>query len=368
MDAPTRLDLYDIGRRYLLARAKAIDPTTVDVAGSDANLFIGSQSFVAHAVVRHATDRFAAHLIGSARAEDLDRKLWDVYRLPRKGAAAAVGSVRFFRLDLGAGAGTVDVGTKLTTDTGVEYVTTTTCTFGSLDFEATCDVRATSAGKESQVGRNQIRNVTNPAGLFDPSLQVTNDDPTAGGEPREEDPDYRQRGQDFWPSARRGTLSAIAFGARTVDGIASASAVEALDGDARPARVVQLYVGDSSGVASRALGAEVDAALLEYRAAGIAVVTSLSVPTIVPVTLRLAFQAGVVTAPLSELIRAAVVGFVNSTPTSGTLYRNALGAVLTRYQRAGLIPNGSSVVEPAGDVIPGPGTTLRTTLDQVTTL
>jgi hypothetical protein len=373
-DFPTRLDLYQIGRSYLLARAKGIDPATVDVAGSDANLFVGSQSFVAHAVVRQLQSRFAAHFIGSAQGEDLDRKLWDMYRLPRKGAAAAVGGGRFYRLTLDAGAGTVDVGTVVATGTSstagpaVQYVTTTTATFGASDYEATCDVRATNAGKEYQVGANQLRVIPQVGSLFDPSLQFTNDDPTAGGEPREDDPTYAERGQDFWPSARRGTLSAIPFGAKTVAGIASATAVEALDGTGRPARVVDLYIGDSSGVASRALGAEVDAALLEYRAAGIAVVTSLSVPTIVPVQLRLAFAAGVVTAPLTELVRAAVLGYVNSTPTGGTLYRNGIGTVLSRYARAGLLPNNSTVVEPAGDVVPSPGQTIRTTLDQVTTV
>ena len=368
MDYPSRLDLYDVGRRYLLGKAKNIDPTTVDIAGSDANLFVGSQSFVGHATIRQLQDRMGAQFISSAQNEDLDRKLWDVYKLPRLGAAAAIGSVRFFRSATTAGAGSIPIGTKLTTLTGIEYVTVTTCVFGPTDFEAECDVRATSAGFAFEVGRNQIRNITELSDLFDTTLQVTNDDPTAGGEDEEEDADYRGRGENFWQSARRGTLAAIAFGAEAVLGVSSAYAVEELDGNGNPARIASVYIADSAGLASRALAATVVAALQDYRAAGIQAPVQLSFPLIVPISLKLTFAAGTVTAPLVELIRNAVLQFVNSTPTSATLYRQALGSVLVRYQKQGLIPSISSIVEPAGDVVPPAGQTIRTTPAQITVM
>jgi uncharacterized phage protein gp47/JayE len=349
----------------LLTKATSIDPTVVDVAGSDANLFVGSQSYMAHAVVRQLQDRIAAQFIASAQGEDLDRKLWDEYKLPRQGAAAAVGSVRFFRTSSAAGGGSVDVGTKLTTLTGIEYVTETTAVFGPTDLEATADVRATSAGFAFEVGRNQIRNV--PAStLFDNTIQATNDDPTAGGEDREEDADYRTRGQNFWPSARRGTLAAIAFGAQSTPGVFSAYAQEELDGNGKPARVCSVYIADSAGLASQALGAVVTGQLEDYRAAGIQAPVQLAFPLIVPVTLALTFTAGTVTAPLVTLIRNAIVAFVNSTPNSAPLYRAGLNTVLVRFQKQGLVPNQSSIVEPGGDIIPPAGQTIRTTPAQVT--
>ncbi len=367
MDFVNRLALYDIGRRYMLARATAIDPTTVDVAGSDANLFVGSQSFVAHAVVRQLQDRIAAQYIASAQGEDLDRLLWDKYKLPRKGAAAAAGGLRFYRFSTAGGAGSVPVGTKLTTlSGGVEYVTTSTATFGALDYEATCTGQSTSAGLQFEVGANQVRNITAPTSLFDPSLLATNDAAMAGAADRESDAAYRDRGQSFWQSARRGTLAAIAFGAQSVPGVASASAVEQLDGMGNPARVATVYVADASGVASQAMGAEVTAALQDYRAAGIQAPVQLSFPLLQAVTMQLVFTAGTVTAPLVELIRAAMVAFVNSTPTSATLYRAGLQTVLQRYQKQGLIPNNNTIIEPAGDVVPPAGQTIRTTLAMVT--
>src|SRR5260221_476101 len=87
----------------------------------------------------------------------------------------------------------------------------------------------------------------------DATLQVTNPLTTAGGEDVEDDDTFRARIRDFWRTARRGILAAIEFGAKTVPGVVSAQAVEALSVGAAPARVVNLYIADSSGVSSEAL-------------------------------------------------------------------------------------------------------------------
>ena len=101
----------------------------------------------------------------------------------------------------------------------------------------------------------------------------------------------RERVRAFWLAARRGTLGAIEFGALTVPGVVSASAVESIDASVRPARIVTLYVADGSGVSNEALAARVREVLFEWRAAGIFVLVSSSVPSIVPVVLRLRFAA-----------------------------------------------------------------------------
>ena len=362
----TRLDFYRIGRRYVASRAKRIDPAQVDVEGSDINIFVGSASYMAHAVSRQLVDRIRALTLDGAEDDDLDRYGNDRYQLPRKGAAAALGSARFFRTSTAAGGGSVPINTKLIALTGVEYITTTTAIFAPLALEATCEIRAVLAGKEYQVGANQIRKIDKPTSLFDTTLQVNNDDKTAGGEPEEGDDDYRNRIRDFWSTARRATKEAIEFGALTVDGVVSADASEAIDSLGRPARVVNLYIADSSGVASAALGAEVRAALDEYRACGIAVVTSLSMPQIVDVSLKLSFAANVDTSTLTEAIRNALVAFVNSLVVNQTLSRAQLYVVLQRFTNAGLLVDESSIVTPTGDLVPSPGTTLRTTLANVT--
>lgn len=369
MDALSRLDLYDIGRTYLEGRAINIGPGVVDIEGSDANLFVGSTSFMGAAVSAQLSDRMGALLLESAFGEDLDRYAWDRHQMTRLGASPALGSVRFFRASAAIGQGIIPIGTILSSLVSPQYVTTTTATFGPDDVDLVfADVRAVKAGKDFQVGRNQIRGIASQSPpLFDPSVNLTNDDPTAGGEPRESDASFKLRIKAAKRASARGTLPAIEFGAKTVPGIASAQAVEVLSPTGMPARVVQLYVADSSGIASAALGAIVSQTLFDWRAGGIAVIVSTSAPTLVSISLRLAFLASTQgTSALTEQIRAAIVGFVNSLPVNAGLYLGDLFALIRRYAQVGLIPAQSSIVSPGGDLIPVPGTTIRTTFDRVT--
>jgi uncharacterized phage protein gp47/JayE len=366
MELLTRLDYHQIGRRYVQTRSTKIDPTQVDVEGSDVNIFVGSTSYMGYAVTRQLADRIRVLLLNGANGEDLDRYAYDRYQLPRKGAAVALGSVRFFRPSFAAGAGAIPVGEVIKSLTGIEYVTTTAANFTATALEATADVRAVQAGKAFQVGANQLRRFENPSGLFDPSMDLNNDAKMAGGEDVESDDVFRNRIRDFWNAARRGTKGAIEFGARAVEGVESASAEEVLFGG-QPVRVVNLFIADSSGVASLALGASVQTQLDEYRAAGIAVITSTSVPEIVDVVLKLTFITGVDTTTITEAVRNAIAEYINSIPVNATLTRSALGSVLQRFRLDGLIVDESSIIEPAGDVVPTPGRTIRTTLANVST-
>jgi hypothetical protein len=362
-DLPTRLDYYNLGRQYVLQRAQKIDPGMVDVAGSDANLFVGSASVMADAVTKqlgYATSRLT---LDGCFDEDLDRYIWDRYQLTRKGASPAVGQVRFYRASAAAGSGTIPSGTKLVAG-NFEYVTTQPASFGASQLDgALANVRAVQAGKATQVGANTIQKIANAAALFDRTLFVNNDTTTAGGENQEDDDDVKARVRSFWSTAQRGTLAAIEFGALTVPGVVSAKAIEALVplSNGLPARLVNLYIADSSGVASLPLSQSVSKALNDYRAGGIPVVVNTSIPFIQAITLSLSFAAGVDGVTLGNQIQAAVVEFVNSLPVNGTLYVVQLNSVLQRFYADGLIPNQSSLVSPAFDVVPPVGQTIRTT-------
>lgn len=364
-DLPTRLDYFSIGREVVVQKSTKIDPAQVDIEGSDANLFVGIAAVLADQITKQLAFRTAALLLDGADDEDLDRYAFDRYNLTRKGASAARGTVTFSRTSVAAGAGSVPIGTKLRTDTGVEYVTTTVASFTASATSASANVRAAQAGKATQVGPNAINRVAQPQLLWDATLEVTNLKTTAGGENAEDDETFRARVRDFWRTARRGILAAIEQGALTVDGVVSANAVEALTGSGDPARVVFLYIADSSGVASDALAEEVKVALDDYRAAGIAVLISTSTPLIVDIQLRLAFLAGVDTRTLTDQIRAAVVEFVNSLAVNGPLYYGQLFSVLQRFVADGLILNQGTIVAPIGDLVPPVGQTIRTTLANV---
>ena len=362
----TRLDFYEIGRRYLLTRATRIDPERVDVEGSDANLFIGSQSFCAAAISAQLGQRINALLLDGCEGEDLDRYAYDRYTLTRKGASPAIGTVTFSRPNATFGSGTIPLGTKLRTLTGIEYITTEVASFSASGLTARARVRATQAGKEFQVGANTIRNFATPGAIFDQTIEINNSEATAGGEPAESDPIFRERIRDFWNAARRGTLAAIEFGARQVEGVESATAIEVTGSSGQPARLVQLYVADSSGVANEALIAQVQTELLEYRAGGIQVILFPSVPEIIDIQFALAFVTGVDTVTLTQEVRGAIVSFVNSLGVNQPLLRNDLGAVLTRFRSSGVIPTEGSILVPAGDLFPSvQGRTLRTRIENV---
>ena len=361
-DLPTRADLYGIGRDFVVQRATRIDPAQVDIEGSDVNIFVGVASVIGDQIIKQLAYRAGALTLDGSDDEDLDRYAFDRYQIPRKGASPAKGGVRIFRTSFVAGAGVIPIGTKIVTDTGFEYITTTTASLGATDLTTAANVRAVEAGKLTQVGANALVRFQNVAGLFDATLQVINDAATAGGEDAEDDDTFRSRIRDFWRTARRGVLAAIEFGALTVEGVVSAQAIEILTTGSQPARLVQLFISDSTGVASDALAQEVLAALDDYRAAGIQVLISTSLPLIVEIQLRLSFRANVDTLTLTDNVRAAVVEFVNSLPVNGTLYVGQLFSVLQRFVEDGIIINQGSLVAPVGDLIPDVGQTIRTTL------
>lgn len=359
----SRVDLFNIGRRYVITRAQRINPREVDVEGSDINLFVGAASFMANAVARQNIERINALLLDGANGDDLDRYAFDRYQLTRKGASAALGTVVFTRASNLAGPGSIPIGTKLISLAGIEYITTTTANFtaaGATSFTVSAFVRAAQAGKDFQVGLNNIRRFDKPNEIFDQTITMNNTEATGGGEPAETDDVFKERVRDFWVAARRGTLAAIEFGARATPGVESANAIEILDDEGKANRFVELFIADSSGVASLALANQVDQTLVEFRPAGIFVAINTSRPQIIDIIFQPTFVAGVDTVGLSEQIRAAVVQYINSLRVNEALLLNDLGAVFARFRVDGLLPLETSLIEPVGDLRPDVGFTLRT--------
>lgn len=366
MDLPTRLDLFAIGRDYIRQRARKIDPAQVNIVGSDANLFVGSTSFIGREIVTQILFAINNLLLDGAERVHLDRYAWDRYRIIRKGASSAYGQVTFYRDSVAGGVGTIPLGTLLATRTGIEYITLSSASFGVADSEITVDIRSVQAGAIQQAGANSIRRILVPP--FDPTIRVYNAEPTAHAEDAELDEVFRERIRDFWLANSKGILGAIEYGARKVPGVASAYAVEALTPEPRPARVVNLFIADSSGIASTAISNLVHSELMNWRAGGITVIVYTCSVQTVPIILNLQFQAGVPTAPVVEKIRTVMTESVNTLGANQTLFRSQLGSILEMFKPAGLIPNNNSIVEPAGDVVPALGKTLRTTISNVTVM
>jgi uncharacterized phage protein gp47/JayE len=368
---PSRLDLYERGRQYVLQKAKKIDAAMVDVEGSDVNLVVGSTSYMAQQVSRQSAQEMGEHFLDpSMPDEQLDRLVFDSFAgMTRKGAAPSYVTIEPTRPTAGAGAGTIPTNTSLLALSGTQFVTIAPSSFGASDLVgAPVIAKSVLAGIAYNVGKNQIRSFSDASSLFDPTIQINNPDRSAGGADRESNDLLVARAQQFFITARRGTLGAIEFGALAVPGVESAHAVEIITTGLMPARVVVLYIADGTGVSNAALGNIVRNALLEYRGGGVAVLVQTSVPELVSVQLLLTFAANVDTVTVTSNIRAAIVGFINSLGVNQPLLRNDLGGVLARFKSDGLIPNVSTIASPLGDIVPDPGQTLRVRLDDVTVI
>ena len=363
MDLPTRTDLLNLARTYITTRAKNIDPKQVDVLGSDVNLFVGSMSVVAYELVSQLAAAVSKLLVNGADGEDLDRLAWDRYQLLRKPASPSYAWVRFDRLAYTAGPGIVPVSTRLQNNVGIDYITLTSGTMAATDLaSALVSVRSIQAGKSNQAAAGTIKKISDIASLWDKTLTVTNPEASSFGSDVELDDDFRGRILAYWLTARRGTLQAIEQGALATPGIASASAVEELSGGAQPARLVTLCIADADGMSSGNITVDLE----ESRAAGIQVILNRSTPLYVNVVLSLKFLAGKETDLIKDAVRTAMVGTVNRSTTNGTLFRANLFETLKSFAGDGLIPSEDSIVEPAGDLVPATGMTIRTTLDRVT--
>lgn len=361
MDLPSRLDLQQTGRSYVIDHNPRIDPNQVDTEGSDVNIFVGSMAAVAFQLVLQLAYKLAGLFLDSCFDELLDRYAWDRYQEVRKGASNAVTTVQITRSTFDAGAGEVPVGTKIATLTGIEYITTTIAVFGASDLVSSCKVKAVQAGKNTQTGKNTLRQFMEPGLLFDQTLQVNNEEASAGGEDVEDDDTFKTRLRNFFITARRGTLAAIEQGGIQTPGVVSAKAEEVLTSGAEPARIVKLYIADGSGIASKALAYQTRINLDDWRAAGIGVVVDTSIPYIITIKLKLVFKANVDTDTLARSIRGAVQTYVNNLPVNGKLTIGGLYSILEGYKTAGLIPDENTIVEPVADVVPDLGVAIRTT-------
>jgi hypothetical protein len=127
---------------------------------------------------------------------------------------------------------------------------------------------------------------------------------------------------------------------------------------------VFLYVADANGQANSSLVEAVRLGIYDYRAAGGAVDIIGAVPVFIPITLALAFDANVDTVAAFDRAARVIVGRVNQTQPNRTLLRSTISAA------AGTVPGvrvtDSSIVAPAGDVVPATGQIVRTRRDLVT--
>lgn len=348
---PSRADLFAAFRRSLvISPTPRINPSVVDIAGSDLNLVAGGVSLMGEEIVAAVAACMLGLWVDTATGAALDRVAFDRTGLTRFPATPARIDLTLARPAAGAG-GTVSAGTRVQTTDGTQFSTDIDVVFAPADTTKTVTGTALVAGPDGNVGASLVTVFADA--VFDATLTVTNPNGAAGGADAELDPAFRGRIRRFWPTIRRGTLGAIEFGALQVPGVAVARAIEIANVDTGfPAAFVQLVIADEDGASTGALETAVANALLEFRAGGIPVQViggELVSPSPV-IQWQLAFESGVDQVLAAAQVRAMSVAVASNLPPGVPLFRAALFAAARAV--SGVIVSDTSLVQPIGDIVP----------------
>lgn len=372
---PTRDDFFQAGASEVLTRSESrpqkerLSREAVFTEGTDINIIIAACSAMADEATRQLATRMAALFLDSAEGEDLDRLVADRFspEVVRKQAAPALVPITFSRaIPPSAGAAiSFDVGTKVRTEQGTEFTLTESASFSANSTgPVTVQAQATLAGISGNVAVGAVTQLGSPSA--DSHVTITNLEPGSGGRNVETDQSLRTRARDFFIAARRGTLAAIEFGARTVDGVESATAMEELDtGTGLPNGKVNVAIADSNGQANSLLAEAVQDALLEYRAAGIVVTVLVTAPSYQTIAYSgISFRPGIDTRAAVQQLKSLTVAAVNILEPGEPL-TIALLYALAKSIPGAIVPQGA-VQMPAGDIDPGQQQVIKTRLDLVT--
>lgn len=373
-----RQDFYRLARNKIrITQGTKLLPSAVDATGSTVNVLVNAVSAMAEELENRSVGRFATMFAATAHDEDLDR--WILERsfgkLARKRASAASFSLLLTRPAPGEGvapSGAVPVGAEMLAGGLVwtldEQVIFETGQLGPLPAMFTCS----ALGSIGNVGPEAIVGFKSPSLLFDPSLVIvangTGDSTyAAGGADRETDTDYRARFA-AWDAGLDRNIESLAAGARGVDGVMFAEAVENIDAAGLPLGGAALYIGDVNGRANAALLERVRASLRSFRLAGQRVEIYGTVPDMQRIELSFAVREGASITQVRAQARAAVVAYVNSLLPNASLQRAGIAATLKTIEGIVFTPAYPyGVVSPANDIAPASSATIfRTRIDLVT--
>lgn len=255
----------------------------------------GATSTAVHEAMTLIVDQFRKTFFASADGpevtggpDDLEFLAVDQFgdSFSRPEAQKAIGIATFSRPTNAAGDVSILAGSIVKTKTDASgqsqrYKTLSDVLLTGLTINAS--IEALVAGISGNVASATIVEIEST--LTDPSVVVTNTDPTSGGAAVMNDTDYRQYITNKIEAIKGATVAAIQAAAKTVSGVVTATIVEiekvviewdiglsAPIGDYFRIPFVTLYVADANGGANDALIESVRTAIDPVRAAGVRVV------------------------------------------------------------------------------------------------
>lgn len=374
MTFPTRLDFFQTGVATAVARGnlrpvnQRLTRKAIETPGSEINIVNAVASFMADEAARAAATRQRAMFLYSAEGADLDRLVADRYspEIVRKEAGPSVAPLTLNRSGGTLAATSLNTGTRIRTTTGVEFELVAPVSFPlNVTGPVYGTVRAVVPGQAGNVAAGTITSfLSTPGTPPDPFITASNAEAAAGGGDVESDESLRSRAVGFFLAAPRGTLRAIEYGCRLVNGVSTATAIEELDEYGDPSGFVSAFIADQNGNANSVLAAAVDQNLEEFRGAGVPVDVYASTPFFVDVTYRLGFLTGTNPTAAFAQVQMAAVFAVNALKPRQRLQRSLLLSVARTVP--GVVVDDDAVVIPSGDLVPVGNQIFRTSTGRVT--
>jgi len=223
---------------------------------------------------------------------NLDR-LGAIVDVLRQSATQSTGTVTF----TGVAATVIPVGSRVSTNEGLEYQTTAA---GIVGGGGTVDIAVESLGygEEYNAGAGLIVNLVTPiVGI----TSVVNAAATVGGSDKESDASYRDRVKGALTGFGKGTLEAIILAVRAVSGVTGCSGTEDLNN-----HTVQLYVSGSPSAS------DVDDAIEDSKPAGIEVSWSPVTGDTVNITLNITTDTAARPGDWDTRIEDSITAYIQS--------------------------------------------------------
>lgn len=341
---PSWQDIYDVGRAALQARR----PRFIVRPGDATDAVLCGGATMANIIIGAGAKGFRNTLIDGAEGDDLTVRCRDS-SVERDQGDAATGIVSFTRAAPGAG-GTIPAGTRVAsaqdpiTGAFATFTTNTALVFNAADLSKSVAVTCTQIGSLGNVGAAQVNRILDT--LFSSAFTATNSVTMAGGTEREEDPDLRTRTKLFPQTLSKGTVDALLYGAKLVDGVKRASIV--VD---ETTGVINLYVSDANGNSNQALADAVSLAFVnDWRGAGDIVNVIAATLYTVDVSITLTVKAGVDVNAIIDLVSQAIKARVARLNPGETLYRDMISSAAINVAPDKIVS--CNVVSPAANLVP----------------
>jgi len=239
----------------------------------------------------------------------------------------AAGEVIFSRTGT---SGTVDIpiGMLVATADGLQFQTTEAAqiTDGNNDSSAT-NIQAMEAGSLYNVAASTIVIIVSPLSGVD---SVDNASATSGGLDEESDTAFLERFQQFIEGLGQANEAGLIAGAKSVDGVRSASVVEHFPPSA--SYNASVYIDDGAGNAPQALLDSVEAVLIGegttaapgYKGAGINIQVLAPTKVTITVTVEVDDDGTVSREALEYQIENAIAGYINNLLIGDDCIRNKI--------------------------------------------